>query len=252
MRDATGNVQRVLLLGGTSEIALATAQLLNRRRRGVQVVLAARPGPRRTAAASALTVAGAQVTEVDFDAASPDTWQRAIRAAFTEGDVDVALVAAGVLGDAERAWQVLDETITMIQVNYTSAVGCGVLLAEAMRRQGHGSIVALSSVAGERPRRSNFVYGSTKAGMDAFFTGLGEAVRADGVHVLVVRPGFVRTAMTAGMRPAPLAQSPEQVADVIVAGIDAGRDTVWSPPPMRWVMSILRHLPRAVFRRLPV
>ncbi|HEX8972069.1 decaprenylphospho-beta-D-erythro-pentofuranosid-2-ulose 2-reductase [Oryzihumus sp.] len=252
MKDATGNVQRVLLLGGTSEIALATAERLLARRRGVHVTLAARPGPRRSTAAAALAARGAQVDEVDFDAGESRTWQSAVEAAFTGGDVDVAVVAAGVLGDPERAWQDLDAALAMVQVNYTAAVGCGVLLAGAMRAQGHGTIVALSSVAGERPRRSNFVYGSTKAGMDAFFTGLGDAVRDDGVHVLVVRPGFVRTAMTAGLAPAPLAQDPAQVAEVIVSAIDAGQDTVWSPAVLRWVMSVLRHLPRAVFRRLPV
>ena len=109
----------------------------------------------------------------------------------------------------------------------------------------------MSSVAGERPRRSNFVYGSTKAGMDAFYTGLGDALAADGVQVLVVRPGFVRTKMTAGLKAAPLSQTPEQVAEIIVAGLLAGRRTVWAPPAMRWVMSVLRHLPRPVFRRLP-
>jgi len=107
-------------------------------------------------------------------------------------------------------------------------------------------------VAGERPRKSNFVYGSTKAGLDAFYNGLGDAMAADGVQVLVVRPGFVHTKMTQGLAAAPLSQTPEQVAEVIVAGLVAGRHTVWAPPTMRWVMSALRHLPRPVFRRLPI
>jgi decaprenylphospho-beta-D-erythro-pentofuranosid-2-ulose 2-reductase len=107
-------------------------------------------------------------------------------------------------------------------------------------------------VAGERPRRTNFAYGSTKAGLDAFFTGLREALRPDGVSVLVVRPGFVTTKMTAGMKPAPLAVTAEQVAAIAVAALRAGKETVWAPAPMRLVMSALRHVPAPLFRRLPV
>ena len=88
--------------------------------------------------------------------------------------------------------------------------------------------------------------------MGAFYTGLREALRPDGVRVLVVRPGFVRSAMTEGLSPAPLATDPDAVADLVVAALAAGRETVWAPPPLRWVMSGLRHLPAAVFRRLPI
>jgi decaprenylphospho-beta-D-erythro-pentofuranosid-2-ulose 2-reductase len=88
--------------------------------------------------------------------------------------------------------------------------------------------------------------------MDAFYTGLGDAIARDGVQVLVVRPGFVRSKMTTGLAPAPLSQTPEQVAQVIVSGLAAGRHTVWAPGNLRWVMSALRHVPREVFRRLPV
>lgn len=253
MKDAIGNVQRILVLGGTSEIALATVVRLTRQRHGVQVILAARSGDRREAAVVALQGRGLQVTEVDFEATDPGSGERAVASAFDAGgDVDVVMVAFGVLGDQERAWQDIDAALGLVQVNYAAAVGCGVLVAQRLRAQGHGAIIAMSSVAGERPRKSNFVYGSTKAGMDAFYTGLGDALAADGVQVLVVRPGFVRTRMTDGLDPAPLSQTPEQVAEVIVAGLLAGRHTVWAPPSLRWVMSVLRHLPRPVFRRLPV
>jgi decaprenylphospho-beta-D-erythro-pentofuranosid-2-ulose 2-reductase len=253
VKDAIGNVQRVVVLGGTSDIALATVVRLVGPRSEVHVTLAARRSERRTAAAAALTARGLLVTVVDFDATDRASYEAAIAQTFDSGgDVDVVLVAFGVLGDQERAWQDLDAALELVQVNYAAAVGCGVLVAERLRAQGHGAIVALSSVAGEIPRRSNFVYGSTKAGMDAFYTGLGDAIAPDGVQVLVVRPGFVRTSMTAGLKAAPLSQTPEQVADVIVAGLQAGRRTVWAPAAMRGVMSVLRHLPRPVFTRLPV
>ena len=253
MKDAIGNVQRVVVLGGTSDIALATVVKLTEERRGVQVTLAARPGERRAAAAAALDAFGIRVTEVDFEATDRTSYEGAIASAFEAGgDVDVVMVAFGVLGDQERAWQDVDAALELVQVNYAAAVACGVLVAEKLRVQGHGAIIAMSSAAGERPRRSNFVYGSTKAGMDAFYTGLGYALAKDGVQVLVVRPGFVRTKMTTGLDAAPLSQTPEQVAKIIAAGLAAGRHTVWAPPTMRWVMSVLRHLPRSVFKRLPV
>jgi decaprenylphospho-beta-D-erythro-pentofuranosid-2-ulose 2-reductase len=253
MKDAIGNVQRVVVLGGTSDIALATVKKLVGQRQDVQVTLAARAGDHREAAASSLESMGLKVTEVNFDAAKRMSYEHAIASAFdAEGDVDVVMVAFGVLGDQQRAWQDVDTALDMVQVNYTAAVACGVLIANRLREQGHGAIIAMSSVAGERPRKSNFLYGSTKAGLDSFYTGLGDAIAADGVQVLVVRPGFVKTKMTKGLALAPLSQTPEQVAAIIVAGLVAGRQTVWAPPAMRWVMSGLRHLPRAVFTRLPV
>ena len=253
MKDAIGNVQRVVVLGGTSEIALATVVKLTGRRGGVQVTLAARPGERRAGAAAALEALGLRVSAVDFEATDRSSYERAIASTFDAGgDVDVVIVAFGLLGDQERAWRDVDAALELVQVNYAAAVACGVLVGERLRAQGHGAIIVMSSVAGERPRRSNFVYGSTKAGLDAFYSGLGDALAPDGVQVLVVRPGFVRTKMTRGLAAAPLSQTPEQVADVIVSGLRAGRRMVWAPPAMRWIMSVLRHLPRPVFTRLPI
>ncbi len=253
MKDALGNVQRVLVLGGTSEIALATVRALARQRPGLQVVLAARASDRRAAAAAALAMLGIGVGEVDFDATDRASYERAIGSAFDSGgDIDVVLLAFGLLGDQERAWQDLDAALELAEVGYAAAVACGVLSAGRLRGQGHGAIVVLSSVAGQRPRRSNFVYGSTKAGLDAFYTGLGVAVAKDGVQVMVVRPGFVRTRMTRGLKAPPFALTPEQVGDLIAAGLRSGRGVVWAPPAMRWVMLALRLLPGPLFRRLPI
>jgi decaprenylphospho-beta-D-erythro-pentofuranosid-2-ulose 2-reductase len=253
VKDALGNVQRILVLGGTSEIALATVRTLARQRAGLQVVLAARPSDRRAAAAAALAALGIEVGEADFEATDRASYERAIGAAFdTGGDIDVVLLAFGLLGDQERAWQDLDAALELAEVGYAAAVACGVLVAERLRAQGHGAIVVLSSVAGLRPRRSNFVYGSTKAGLDAFYTGLGVALAKDGVRVMVVRPGFVRTRMTAGLKAPPFALTPEQVGDLIAAGLRSGKGTVWAPPAMRWVMLALRLVPGPLFRRLPI
>ena len=162
------------------------------------------------------------------------------------------MVAFGLLGEAERAWTDADHALELAEVNYAAPVHLGVLLAGRMRAQAHGWIVALSSVAGERVRRSNFVYGSTKAGLDGFFLGLGEALREHGVRVLVVRPGFVRSKMTEGRPEVPLTVNPDQVAGAIVEGVSAKRELIWVPGAWRAVMSGLRHVPRPLFRKLPI
>jgi decaprenylphospho-beta-D-erythro-pentofuranosid-2-ulose 2-reductase len=216
------------------------------------VVLAARPTERRAESAAELTSLGCAVTEVDLEARDPGSHAATIDDAFAGGDVDIAVVAFGLLGDPERAWTDPDEALELVEVNYTAPVHLGVLLANRLRAQGHGKIVALSSVAGERVRRSNFVYGSTKAGLDGFFLGLGEALRDSGIGVLVVRPGFVRSKMTEGLDEAPLAVTPEDVADAVVSAVKHRRDLIWVPAPMRAVMSGLRHVPRPLFRKLPL
>lgn len=251
MIDAVGNPQSLLLLGGTSEIALATAERYAAQR-PLRVVLAARPSERLDAAAARLRDKGCTVTTVPFDAAEPASHAETVEKAFTDGDIDVTLVAFGLLGDQELAWTDHRTAVELAQVNYVGAVSVGVLLARALQRQGHGTLAVLSSAAAERARRSNFVYGSSKAGLDAFYTGLTEALRPSGIRVSVIRPGFVHTRMTAGMKPAPLSVTPEQVAEVIVDSVTNGREQAWAPARMRLVMSVLRHLPRPIFRRLPV
>ena len=149
-------------------------------------------------------------------------------------------------------WTDVSAARELAEANYVGAVTVGVALADRLKRQGHGSLVAISSVAGERARRSNFVYGSTKAGLDAFYSGLTEALRPYGVRVSVIRPGFVKSRMTEGLSAAPLSQTPDQVAEVIVTAVRTGAEVVWAPATLRWVMFVLRHLPRAIFRRLPV
>ncbi len=251
MIDAVGTPQTLLLLGGTSDIALAIARRYAKVR-PLEVILAARATERRTAAAAELTGLGCTVKEVDFSARYTASHTATIDACFADEDVDVAVVAFGILGDAEQLWTDQAAAVELAEVNYVAPVSCGVLLAERLRAQGHGTIVALSSVAGEKIRRSNFAYGSSKAGMDGFYLGLGEALRGTGVDVLVVRPGFVRSKMTTGLSPAPLSVTPEEVAEATVAAVHEGRTLIWVPNAMRVMMSGLRHVPRPLFRRLPI
>jgi decaprenylphospho-beta-D-erythro-pentofuranosid-2-ulose 2-reductase len=181
-----------------------------------------------------------------------------IEAAFTAGDIDVAIVAFGLLGNAEELWQDQHKAVQIAQINYTAAVSVGVLLGEKMRAQGFGQIIAMSSAAGERVRRSNFVYGSTKAGLDGFYLGLGEALRPSGVRVLVIRPGQVRTTTTiehwksTGAKEAPFTVDKEAVAELAVTAAAKGKEIVWAPGAFRYVMMVLRHVPRPIFRKLPI
>lgn len=251
MIDALGHPQSVLLLGGTSDIGVAIVERWLGRP-PLRVVLAARPSPRRDDTVRRLENGGAAIEAHDFDARDTTSHSAVVDAAFAGGDIDVVVVAFGVLGDPERAWQDHAAAVELAQVNVVAPVSCGVVVAAAMRRQGHGCIVALSSVAGERVRRSNFVYGATKAGMDGFYLGLGEALRDDGIHVLVVRPGFVRTKMTVGTRVPPLSTTPERVAEAVAEAVATREALIWVPGSLRHVMSALRHVPRPLFRRLPL
>jgi decaprenylphospho-beta-D-erythro-pentofuranosid-2-ulose 2-reductase len=257
--DATGTPQAILLLGGTSEIGLAICERYLQDA-PARIVLADLPNhPKRDEAIAAMEAAGAKSVEwVDFDGVKSDTHPAVIDAAWGGGDVDVAIVAFGLLGDAEELWQNQRKAVQIAEINYTAAVSVGVLVGEKMRAQGSGRIIAMSSAAGERVRRSNFVYGSTKAGLDGFYLGLGEALREFGVRVLVIRPGQVRTSTTVahwkatGAKEAPLTVDKEYVANLAVTASAKGKDLVWAPGAFRYLMMVLRHIPRPIFRKLPI
>jgi decaprenylphospho-beta-D-erythro-pentofuranosid-2-ulose 2-reductase len=244
MKDALGEVQSVLVLGGTSEIGLATARALVERRART-VVLAARE-PQRIDPAPLLAAGAERVEAVAFDAVDTGSHAAFLDDVFSRfGDIDLALVAFGVLGEE-------DDPVSVLEVNTVGAASVMSLVARRMVDQGHGTIVLLSSVAGERVRKSNFMYGSSKAGADGFAQGLGDSLAGTGVDVMVVRPGFVKTKMTEGLDPVPFSTTADAVAGEIVRGLARGSDVVWAPPLLRVVMSVLRHVPRPLFRRLPL
>ena len=250
MNDALGAPQSILVLGGSSEIALATVEQMPRTRLR-RVILAGRPSAERDAAVASLTALGiAGVVAVDFDAAETSAHAGFIDGIFDAGDIDVVLLAFGVLTDQEAAEADPDLAVQMATVNYTGAVSVGLHVAKRLKLQGHGSLVVFSSVAGDRPRRANFVYGSTKAGLDAFARGLGDALHGSGAHVLVVRPGMVRTRMSRGLPEAPMTVDPQTVGEVVVAALRKGKETVYAPAPLAIVMTGLRHLPRPIFRKV--
>lgn len=246
MLNAVGKPQQILLLGGNSDIGLAIVEEFLKKG-PAKVVLANRTRPE--AAMEAVEKLGGTAQFVEFDATNFESHPGVFEQ--IEGDIDVAIVAFGVLGDNEEQWQNQAKAVEAAQINYTGAVSVGVLLADRMKAQQHGTIVALSSVAGIKVRRSNFVYGSTKAGFDGFYTQLGEALREFGVNVLVVRPGQVRTKMSAGVKEAPLTVDREDVAKSVVAGVLDRKEVLWVHPAFQAVMLVLQHIPKPIFRKLP-
>ncbi|MDX2594102.1 MULTISPECIES: SDR family NAD(P)-dependent oxidoreductase [Streptomyces] len=244
MKDATELPQSLLVLGGTSDIALATARRLIARRTRT-VWLAGRPSPALEEAAGRLRALGADVRTVAFDALDPESHEPVLDKVFAEGRIDMVLLAFGVLGDQAHDERDHLRAVRVAQTNYIGAVSAGLVAGRALQTQGHGSLVVLSSVAGERARRADFIYGSSKAGLDTFAQGLGDALYGTGVRVMVVRPGPLRAG-------GPLTTTPEAVATAIELGLRRRSEVVWVPGSLRVVMSALRHAPRALFRRLPL
>lgn len=253
MIDSLGAPQTVLVLGATSDIAGATLARLSRTGRLERVVLAGRPGPERDAAAERVAATGVpRVESLDFDARERSSAPAVVAAAFDGGDIDVVLLSWGVLPDEAAMRRDPSAAADLVDVNYTSVVTALLSSVEHLRVQGHGVVVVLSSASAVRGRASTALYGSTKAGIDSFASALGDVLHGTGVSVVVVRPGFVRTRMTADRRPAPLAVSASDVADAIAVNLTGGSRTVWVPRAMQYVMTGLAVTPRAIFRRLPI
>jgi decaprenylphospho-beta-D-erythro-pentofuranosid-2-ulose 2-reductase len=252
MNDAFGHPQSVVVLGGTSDIALELVALLMADR-GRSVVLAGRNRVALEQTAQGLRPSLPRVRTVTFDASTLDDVDQTVMRCFEAAGeaVDLVIVAVGELGRQEVDEVDPDRIARMITVNLTWPAAALSVVADHLRRQGHGRIVLLSSVAGYRVRRSNFVYGAAKAGLDGFALGLCEALRGSGASLHVVRPGFVRTKMTIGRSPAPFAVGASRVASDIVRGLARGQTVIWSPSFLKWVFPALRLLPRALWRRLP-
>lgn len=252
MIDAVGHLDRVLVLGGDSDIGVAIARRLVTGRGASHVVLAARSPERLAPRRAALESVGARVDVARFDARAFDTHRAFVdEVATTHGDLDVVVLAFGVLGDQARSETDPGHTVDVLETNLVGAASLCVPVAERLRAQGHGTLVVLSSVAAVQARRANFTYGASKAGLDAFALGLGDALAGSGASVLVVRPGFVHTKMTAGMEAAPFSTTPEAVADAVADAVGGHRNVLSVPGAVRPVGWVLRALPRAVLRRLP-
>ncbi len=240
---------RILILGGASELGLAIAAEFSKAG-AADLILAGRSSSRNkdSAVATMLDSGAASVRWLDFDAGDPAGHRAVIEQAF-EQPVDIAIVAFGLLDDPST-WRDHAATVELAQTNYVGALSVGALLAQKMSAQGYGWIVALSSVAAERPRRSNFVYGSSKAGMDGYYLQLGEALKPTGVKVLVVRPGAVNGRMTAGRKPVPMSVTAQQVAQATLRGVERGKAMIRVPASFGPLMAVYRNLPACLASRL--
>ncbi|TPW13415.1 MAG: decaprenylphosphoryl-beta-D-ribose oxidase [Acidimicrobiaceae bacterium] len=220
MDNAFGQPQTIVVLGGTSDIGLAIARALITPVLRT-VVLACRDAARGEAAAAALRDGTFEVEVVPFDIADTGTHVELVAdLAARHGDLDVVVLAAGQLGDGAVVGADAEAAARLAHVNFTGAISASIATANRLRLQGHGTLVVLSSVAGERVRKANFVYGATKAGLDGFAQGLGDSLVGSGART--------------------------------VKGLRSGRRTVWAPGILRFVFSALRHVPGPVWRRLPL
>ncbi len=253
LEDAHAEPRTALIFGGTSEIALAIARkLIDGRLR--QVVLAVREpdGERAVQARADLVQAGAtSVDVVAFDAMAPETHEAVVAAAVDAvGDLDLVVLAHGQLGDQQS---LVDDPVgaaTLVSVNFAGVVSAGLAAAARLRKQGHGRLLVISSVAAVRPRATNYLYGSTKAGLDAFGRGLSDDLEGTGVRVSVLRPGFVRSRMTEGMEEQPFTADPDEVAEAAVTGMLKDHRVIWAPAALQGVFGVMSVLPGPIWRRL--
>ncbi|SDC53105.1 SDR family NAD(P)-dependent oxidoreductase [Actinokineospora iranica] len=245
-------IATVVVLGGRSEIGTAVARRLVAAG-ATTVVLAARRSDDLDTEEAALRQAGAtKVSRVEFDADDLTTHEAVLTDIMSaHAPVDAVVLAFGILGDQPQAERDAAHAVKIVHTDYVAHVSVLTHLANLLRRQGSGTLVVFSSVAGIRVRRANYVYGSAKAGLDGFASGLSDALHGSGVRLLLVRPGFVVGRMTSGMSPAPLSSTPTQVAKATVSALQRGRGEVWVPWPLRPLFFCLRLLPRPLWRRMP-
>jgi short-subunit dehydrogenase len=251
MKDtATTDDRVVVIFGGRSEIGVEVA---TRVASGATVVLAARRAAHLDEQIAAVRAAGAAAVHVrEFDADDLSTHGPLVESIVAEhGPIGTAVLAFGILGDQALAEKDAAHAAAVVHTDFVAQVSLLTVLAATMRGVGSGSIVVFSSVAGVRVRRANYVYGSAKAGLDGFCSGLADALHGSGVHLLLVRPGFVIGRMTAGMSPAPLSTTPAKVADATVRALRRRRRVVWVPAPLALLALAFRMTPRFVWRRMP-
>jgi short-subunit dehydrogenase len=250
MKDTADTGEVVVIFGGRSEIGI---ELATRLAPGATLLLAGRRPELLDAQVAALQAAGAAAVHVrDFDADDLASHGPLVDSIVAEhGPIGTAVLAFGILGDQARAEKDAEHAAAIVHTDFVAQVSLLTVLANSMRAAGSGAIVVFSSVAGVRVRRANYVYGSAKAGLDGFCSGLSDALHGSGVRLLLVRPGFVIGRMTEGMKPAPMSSTPRQVAEATAKALVKGRRTVWIPWTLQPFFVGMRLLPQRVWRRMP-
>jgi short-subunit dehydrogenase len=240
----------IVIFGGRSEIGV---ELATRLAPGATVVLAARHSDDLGNEVAAVKQAGAAaVYTVEFDADDLNSHSPLVESLVVEhGPIGTAVLAFGILGDQARAEKDPAHAAAILHTDFVAQASLLTVLAQTMRAAGSGTIVTFSSIAGARVRRANYVYGSAKAGLDGFCSGLADALNGSGVRLLVMRPGFVIGRMTEGMAPAPFSRTAPQVADATVRALNGRRHSVWFPWQVGALAVVMRLLPRPIWRRMP-
>ncbi len=254
MKNGVGVAQNVVLFGGTSEIGQAILHKVVKP--GVsRLVLVSRDIDAANRVSQDLVGShpDLDVHHVRYDASDAASMEHVVaEVADAIGDIDIAIIAQGLLNEGQDYYNTPSHLVDVVNVNLTGAMVLLYSLSSRMRSQGYGKIVLLSSVAGERVRKGNPVYGATKAGIDGFALALDHELEGSGASILVVRPGFVTTKMTTGMKKVPFSTDPEHVAQIVEKAISSDKKIVWAPAPLHWMFLILKNLPIAIWRRLPL
>jgi decaprenylphospho-beta-D-erythro-pentofuranosid-2-ulose 2-reductase len=237
-----------LILGATSEVALALADQLAAK--SVNLILAARQVEKLNPVKSDLTIRfSTTVTVAEFDAARPNT--HADFYASLNPKPDAVICVFGFLGDQEKAQSDWEECERILVANYVGAVSILNVIANDFESRRQGVIVGISSVAGERGRQSNYFYGSAKAGFTTYLSGLRNRLAKSSVHVVTVKPGFIRTKMIEGIAtPGLLTAKPEQVASKIIKAINKKQNVIYVLPVWRLIMLVIRNIPEFMFKKL--
>lgn len=243
-------MRKVLILGATSAIAQETAKVFAAR--GDKLFLVARHPERLAAVVADLQLRGAaQVASQVMDLTAGAGHEELVSGAETTlGGIDTVLLAYGTLGDQKASEQDFAIARRELETNFVSAAAWLTVVANRFEAQRRGTIAVISSVAGDRGRQSNYVYGSAKAALSAFTSGLRNRLFKSGVSVVTIKPGFVDTPMTAEVPKNPLFAKPDAVARGIVRAIERGSTVVYLPWFWRWIMAIIKAVPEGIFRKL--
>ena len=242
---------KFVLLGATRGMGRALGRFVAQRSERLFLLGRSDKQLKRTAADLEIRGADGPVKTAVCDLLKPETFAPALEAAEEEfGGLETVVVTAGLFGTQEQLEADPQFAARLLAADFTNTV---LFCEEARKRllaRGGGTLCVFSSVAGERGRKPVVLYGSAKAGLSRYLEGLDHKFRAEGLKTVCVKPGFVKTGMTAGLDPPPLAGEPEDVARRVFRAIERGQPEIYAPPTWRWVMCVIRNLPRFVMRRI--
>lgn len=252
MIDAYGRPQRLFLLGGTSEIGLAFVCRLAQSKSLIEVCLAGRDFIRLKSVRDSLSERFPHVTfnVVILDLTESKDLAQTVKDEFKLREFDLAVLSAGLLPNNIEAISNTEICMETAKVNFTGALEVASSLINCMARQGHGTVLNVSSIAIVRPRRDMAIYGASKAGLDYWIESMSKAMRDKGVKLINVRPGMVRTRMSQGIREAPFTCNPDDVAKIALSKMHKSKGTIWVPKEMGMVSIVMKFIPEIIFKRL--